>query len=442
MNGNADRSGERFLKRSPWLAVERVEEGGLAENMGVRSGDHLVSINGHPIYDCIDFQFYSADAVLNCVFQRKNRTLEMQFHKEDGRDMGLEFLPMRFKGCGNHCVFCFVDQNPSGLRSSLYFKDEDYRLSFLHGNYVTLTHVTQTDLDRIVEQRLSPLYVSIHAVDQEVRKRMLGLKKEDHLMEKIRYLLDRGVQIHGQIVLCPQWNDGDVLLESLETLSSFFPGLRSLALVPVGLTDHRGSLEPLKGYAFDNARALILSMGPIQRKYIKKFKESFVYLADEFYLLAEKTLPSENHYSDFWQIENGVGMTRQLLNSFQEMFGTMPKSMKQPCQAVIVTGTLAAPVINKKLIPKLNRIKNLKVECLGVLNRFFGEAVTVSGLLTAGDILESLHHSHRDAVVLLPSNCLNTDSLFLDDWTLDAFKNHLNRRVLVSQDFHELWEIL
>lgn len=428
------------MKNEPWITVERVEEGSIAEAVGILPGDRLVTVNGHQIQDCIDYQFYTADAVLDCVFQRDQRFLEIKFHREDGRGLGLEFAPMDFKGCGNHCVFCFVDQNPKELRPSLYFKDEDYRLSFLHGNYVTLTHTGMKDLSRIVEQRLSPLYISIHAANQDVRKRMLGLKKEDHLMEKIQYLTEQGIEIHGQIVLCPGWNDGNVLLESLDSLSPFFPRLRSLAMVPVGLTDHRHGLQHLNGYDSENAKDLIFSMIPIQKKYCKKLKEPFVYLADEFYLLAKRPLPSEEHYGDFWQIENGVGMTRQLLSSFDSRLKSAPKNAGQIRHAVIVTGTLAAPVLERFVLPKLRRIKNLHVECCVIPNRFFGESVTVSGLLTASDILESLQVIDQEAVVLLPSNCLNVDSLFLDNWSFDVFQKSLKRHVLVSEDFHELWE--
>jgi putative radical SAM enzyme (TIGR03279 family) len=441
MNGNGVRSGERFLLRNRPLIITNVEKGGIGDTMGIRPGDHLLEINGHTVRDCIDVQFYSADEHITCIFRREDQKVKIRFRREEGRFLGIDFEPMHFKGCGNRCVFCFIDQNPAGLRSSLYFKDEDYRLSFLHGNYVTLTRVTREDLERIVEQRLSPLYISVHAVDPEIRKRLLGLKRDDRLMEKIGYLIEHGIELHGQIVLCPQWNDGEVLLETLNRLSPFFPQFRSLALVPVGLTDHREGLAALNGYDSRTAEELIECMTGVQKKYVRELGEPFVYMADEFYLLAERPLPVEAHYGEFWQLENGVGMTRLFVNEYKNLSGRRPAASGSPGKIVIVTGVLAEPVLNQYVIPGLRRIRNKQVTLCTVHNRFFGESVTVTGLLTAGDILESLQNVHEDSVIFLPSNCLNADSLFLDDWTIETFRDKLDRSVVVSDNFSELWDI-
>ncbi len=427
------------MPRRQSLMIKKVEKKSAAEIMGIRPEDQLTEINGHSIRDIIDYQFYSADQILDCTFLRNNKAKKIRINLEEKENPGLEFEPMRFKKCGNHCIFCFIDQNPKDLRKSLYFKDEDYRLSFLYGNYVTLTNVTKSDMERIVEQRLSPLYVSIHATDPEIRKILLGLKREDRLLEKIQFLTDHGIELHGQIVLCPGINDGEVLCQTLQTLSSFFPGLRSVAVVPVGLTRHREGLTKLNRYDKISAAGVIKIVQKLQKEYEKKFGQPFAYLSDEFYLLAGEPLPPSSHYRDFWQIENGVGLTRFFLNSFEEATRTFPYRLKKEQHFVLVTGTLAEPILRKNILSVLNKIKNLSVEVLPVSNRFFGDSVTVSGLLTGEDIITALQKENEDTIILLPSNCLNTDNLFLDDVSLKELKRELDRRIIVVEDFKTFW---
>jgi len=419
--------------------IKKVEKESIAEIMGIRPGDQLLEINGHPIRDIIDYQFYSADEILDCTFLTNNKVKKIQINLEE-ENIGLEFEPMRFKRCGNHCIFCFIDQNPKGLRKSLYFKDEDYRLSFLYGNYVTLTNVTKSDMERIVEQKLSPLYVSIHATDPEIRKTLLGLKRKDYLLEKIHFLTNHSIELHGQIVICPGINDGEVLHRTLQTLSSFFPGLRSVAVVPVGLTRHRKGLPKLKKHNPESVLDIIRIVQTLQEEYEKKFGEPFVYLSDEFYLLVGKPLPSSFHYRDFWQIENGVGLTRFFLSSFEDSARTFPSKLKKKQHLVFVTGTMAEPILRENVLPVLNRIKNLSVRLLPISNRFFGESVTVSGLLTGKDIINTLQKENKDTTILLPSNCLNTDNLFLDDVSLEELRRKLNRKIIVVEDFKTFWE--
>jgi len=419
--------------------IKKVEKKSVAEIMGIQPGDQLLEINGRPIRDIIDYQFYSADEILDCTFLTNNKVKKIQINLEE-ENIGLEFEPMRFKRCGNHCIFCFIDQNPKGLRKSLYFKDEDYRLSFLYGNYVTLTNVTKSDMERIAEQKLSPLYVSIHATDPEIRKTLLGLKRKDYLLEKIHFLTNHSIELHGQIVICPGINDGEVLHQTLQTLSSFFPGLRSVAVVPVGLTRHRKGLPKLKKHNPESVLDIIRIVQTLQEEYEKKFGEPFVYLSDEFYLLAGKPLPSFFHYRDFWQIENGVGLTRFFLSSFEDSARTFPSKLKKKQHLVFVTGTLAEPILRENVLPVLNRIKNLSVRLLPISNRFFGGSVTVSGLLTGKDIINTLQKENKDTTILLPSNCLNTDNLFLDDVSLEELRRKLNRKIIVVEDFKTFWE--
>jgi putative radical SAM enzyme (TIGR03279 family) len=349
---------------------------------------------------------------------------------------------MAFRACGNKCIFCFSDQNPQGLRKSLYFKDEDYRLSFLFGNYVTLTRVGRDDLERIAEQRLSPLFVSIHAFDLEVRKKLLGFKRDDHLWDKLRFLAGSGIELHGQIVLCPGINDGDVLDRTVSACAELYPSLQSLALVPVGLTRHRQTLRPLDRFDAARAKGMVAWAQEIQNRYKKRFSEPFVYLSDEFYLLSKNPLPSPRHYGDFWQSENGVGMTARFLAAFRKSSRSFPKSLRRPARIVLVTGGLAAPVLKKMILPVLNRIRRLRAEVIAVPNRFYGETVTVSGLLAGRDIARALKTTAKNAVAFIPSNCLNHDGLFLDDWTVDALGKAAGRTVRVLDGFDGFWEAL
>lgn len=423
------------------LKVESVFRGSIGDVLGIRPGDRLVEINGHTIRDIIDYQFYSADDVIDCTFLRNRKVKSIRFRQEECQNSGLDFEPMRLKKCGNRCIFCFVDQNPKGMRLSLYFKDEDYRLSFIHGNYVTLTQVSRNDLKRIVEQRLSPLYVSIHAVDLKIRKNLLGLKQDDRLLGKIRFLINNGIELHGQIVLCPGINDGKVLKESLETLSSFFPGVHSIAVVPVGLTRHRQGLPKLRGYDSDSARIVLEEVENVQKGFKRKLGQSFVYLADEFYLLGRISLPCFEHYEDFWQLENGVGLTRSFLKTFDEASKEFPEKLDRSRRFVIVTGALAEPVIESYVLPVLRKIKNLHIHIRVVYNRFYGDSITVSGLLTGQDIIDAFRGDENDADLLLPHNCLNSDEFFLDDLSINDLTRVLKRRIIALEDFKNFWKI-
>ena len=422
------------------LLIENVTVGSPAEKVGVRPGDRILEINGHPIRDIIDVRFYSADELLDCTFLRGDIKRWIRFRTEEGQGLGLEFEPMHFLACGNRCIFCFVDQNPEGLRSSLYFKDEDYRLSFLYGNYVTLTHVGEEELDRIVDQRLSPLYVSIHATDSEVRGVMLGLKKKDGLLDKLRFLGENNIEIHGQIVLCPGYNDEKILRDSLETLSTFYPRLRSLSVVPVGLTCHRHDLSRLREVDFPSAVQTLEIVEGFQDLFTKRLGDPFVCLSDEFYLMAGEPLPPLEHYGDLWQVENGVGLTRSFLEEFARLTEEFPEKLDQPRRFVLVTGTLAGPILEREILPRLRRIGNLRVDMRVVVNRFFGESVTVSGLLTGRDIIDVFREDEDEGVLLLPPNCLNGDGLFLDDLSPRDLSRELNRTVVVSEDFKHIWK--
>ncbi len=428
------------MPRSRLLTIEAVRCDSPADRAGLQPGDALVDIDGHPVRDVIDYQFWMEDGLDAVTIQRDDRVLHYSIDLDDDDDPGLVFAPIQWRACGNRCIFCFVDQNPPGLRKSLYFKDEDFRLSFLFGNYVTLTHAGQEDLERIAEQRLSPLYVSVHATDPDVRRRMLGLSSEDGLTDKIRFLTDRGVTLHCQVVLCPGINDGQVLKQTLKDLSGLFPHVRSVSVVPVGLTRHREGLPKLKNYDASVSDQLMKDIISIQKNFEKQLGESFVYLADEFYLLAGVPIPHEEHYGDFWQLDNGVGMTSDFLSDFKSSHSFFPEALDAPREIVLVTGQLAGPVLERDIVPILNRIGNLSVRVHTVVNRFFGTSITVSGLLTGGDILDSLSTFKGDANIILPSNCLNADGLFLDGLTPNHLSDKLGCPVIVFEDWPSLWE--
>jgi len=431
-------------KSAVQLKTKRVLPGGPAERAGILPGSVLLRINRRPVRDVLDFRFYSADRTCDCVFLQDGAEKTVRFSGNAGRDAGLEFEPMEFARCGNKCLFCFSDQNPEGLRKTLYFKDEDYRLSFLFGNYVTLTRVNEDDLRRIAEQNLSPLFVSVHAFDADVRKRLLGLNRDDRLWEKLRFLTGHGIELHGQIVLCPGINDGGVLDRTVDACAGLHPRFRSLAVVPVGLTRHRRrrGLPVLKRVGPETAAAAVKQMRTRQRAFKRKFGEPFVYLSDELYLLSGEPLPRTDQYGDFWQSENGVGMTSCFLDAFRKSARSFPKRLEKPLRVSVVTGELAGSVLEKHVLPVLNRITGLDARLCMVPNRFYGRSVTVSGLLTGGDIARSLKKTPEETVALLPSNCVNTDGLFLDGWTVDALSKTTGRRAAVLEDFESFLEAI
>ncbi len=430
------------MTAKPCLKVESVTSGGSAEHAGLRPGDCVLAIDDNPVGDIIDVLFHAADDTHEWTLRRGKRVLRCQIQREEGEPLGVDFEPMQYRKCGNRCIFCFVDQNPRGLRSTLYFKDEDYRLSFLHGNYVTLTHANSDDLERIVNQKLSPLFVSIHATDSETRRMLLGSDREDRLIQKLKLLTDGGIEVHGQIVMCPGLNDGDVLEETINTLAGFYPGIRSLSIVPVGLTRHREGLPDVKAVDAELARRTVKRVQWVQRSFNKRFGDVFVYLADEFYLMTKTSLPKVKHYWEFWQIENGVGLTRSFLEVFKSQSSSFPRLLNPKRGIVLVTGRLMAPVFEKKILPHLEKIRGLQVELCAVSNRFYGESVTVSGLLAGQDIRSTCAGMPDSHILVLPMASLNTDGLFLDDLSPLDLERELGRRVLVVSDFQELFERL
>ncbi len=393
--------------------IEYVCPGGLGAQKGLKAGEKLLEINDTVLRDIIDYQYLSANEKLKLTVAGKDggeRTLSIV--KDEDEDLGIGFQSAVFDGirkCQNRCIFCFVDQMIKGQRETLYLKDDDYRLSFLYGNYITLTNLNEADFDRIKSQKLSPLYISVHCLDEAMRRTILGRKEARNIVDSLRELSDAGIEMHGQIVLAPGYNDGKYLTETVEGIAAI-PGFRSLALVPVGLTKCKN--PALRLFTKEEAKGLIALTETYQKRFFKEKDTRFLFAADEIYLLAEETVPAAADYEDYPQIENGVGLIRQ----FQEDYFLVKEDLSdftQETKIFLITGFHGAKALSP-VIADLNEQKNLHVKALAVENRFFGSTVTVTGLLTGHDIIAALAQNKEEgAFYLLPDVLLkhHTDLL-------------------------------
>jgi putative radical SAM enzyme (TIGR03279 family) len=413
------------------VKIIAIEPESQAERAGIRVGDDLVSINGQPVTDILDYYYWQAEEELDLVLKRGSNTLNLHFLKTYDEDLGLELQPPRLRSCGNNCIFCFIKQNPPGMRPSIYFHDEDYRYSFLHGTYITLTNLREVDLERIAQLRLSPLYISVHATDDEVRRHIFQIKKSDNFLAKLSFLREHRIDLHVQIVLLPGINDGAILEQTLRDLYQYREVILSVAIVPVGLTRHRGQLPDIQPVNKPEAVATLARFKRWKRWYRNRDGQPWVFLSDEFYLLAGERLPGAKFYGNYYQIENGVGLTRQFLESFKRQARRLPKAIAQKKRLLFITGTLAAPVLESHVLPVLRRITNFQVDILPVINNFFGQSVTVAGLLVGQDIIEQAKHRRRYDQIVLPPRCTNHAGLLLDDLTPQAIARQLQTQVAV-----------
>jgi putative radical SAM enzyme (TIGR03279 family) len=405
------------------LRVLSVEGGSLAERIGLKAGDEIHELNGKPLLDVIDFQFNAATIGRRTTITTQEK--KITFVRREWESFGLEFEAIEPLTCKNQCVFCFVHQNPKNVRRSLHIKDEDYRLSFLFGNYLTLTNVNEDEMRRIIDQRLSPLYISVHATEPELRTILLGNSEYDGLMEKIERLTGAGIQLHCQVVLCPGLNDGVHLERTIEDLLKFHPDVASLAIVPVGLTDHRKNLPELAPFTPDYARDLIGRITPIQRKLKRQIGTPFAFLGDEIYIMAGHELPPSSHYSDFPQIENGVGMVRTFLTQFNSALRKKPTGR---ARGTVCTGKVFYPYL-KECVNRLG----MDLKTIAVESEFWGSGIGVAGLLTGSDFIAALKGQVYGDFVVLPSEAMvGDDYLFLDDLTLKDLENELDVEVIPS----------
>ncbi len=418
-------------KRVPDAGVRvlRVTPGGLAAEAGLRPGDRLVRVNGKPLRDLVDLHVYAGEERLGIDLVRGCQPQAVVLTRQWGRDLGLECeppTPAEISTCANKCVFCFIHQLPRGLRKSLYVKDDDYRLSFLHGNYITLTDLPESEIERIVEQRLSPLYVSVHATDPALRHLLLGSPKtaRGDLVERLARLARAGIRVHAQIVLCPGLNDGAELERSIRDLARLHPSVATVAVVPVGLTRHRDGLPPLRSVTPDEARALLAAIHGWQAEHLARLGTRLCFAADELYLLAGAPIPPAAAYEGFPVVEDGVGLVRRFEDGFLRAL-RRPGRPATPRRAVtVVTGELFAPVLARLLA--LAGPAGAAVDVVAVRNEVFGPGITVAGLLTGADIARALTTRSLGEVVLVPAVALQESrGVFLDDVAPSDLGRHL-----------------
>jgi putative radical SAM enzyme (TIGR03279 family) len=417
-------------KKEKGVIVTAVDPLALGDEIGLEAGDRIIKVNGYDIRDFLDFQFYtgSEESVRLEVIKRSGEVLEAEIEVGEGEVWGLDFEYFAPRQCANDCIFCFCNQNPSGARESLFFKDEDTRLSFLHGNYTTMSSISKMELDRIIEQRLSPQYVSVHATDPEVRRYLLGRKRADDVLAKMRYLADNGIELHAQIVLCPTINDGQVLKRTVSDLAELHPALTSVAVVPVVFTKLHNYSHLMTGVTDEFARALIKEVKPWQRGFRRRFGSTFVFLADEFYLRAGVDVPGRAHYGDYPQIEDGVGMLRRFIiegrNTLSRKSAKDFKLKPGSLHGTVATGELFYPTLSTH-ISRMNGLWGTRLKVISVRNRFFGEEITVAGLIGGRDILRASDSFEGGFLIVPEQACLKSGHIFLDDLSLEDLEREL-----------------
>ncbi|HEY2972605.1 MAG TPA: DUF512 domain-containing protein [Pyrinomonadaceae bacterium] len=405
------------------VEIAEVSPESLGFELELESGDRIIKVNGRPVRDYLDFRFQTAGETDLVLEVRKNsgEDWELQIERGEGEDFGLSFEQIVPRQCANECIFCFCNGNPADARPSLFIKDEDVRLSFLYGNYTTLTSITEDEMRRIIEQRLSPQYVSVHATDLDVRAYLLGIEKQRaDIAPKLKRLLDAGIEIHAQVVLCPGINDGQILRKTITDLAAEHPRITSVAIVPLGLT--RYNTDPrLTAVTPDFCRQIIVEVTAIQSDLRKRLGTTFAFLGDEIYLRAGRAVPSRSHYGDYPQIEDGIGMVRSFNNEFTALVKTLTRRpLAQPAKlsGTLLTGTLFAPVL-RPLIENLNARFATQLTVAGVENNYFGGDVSVAGLLTGGD-LASAQEGIRGDFVIIPKTTLKSDEeIMLDGMKLE-----------------------
>ena len=422
--------------------ISAVRKNSLAEVAGIVAGDKLVAVDGVQVKDIIELSFYTSDYEVELELENaQGQRRQVHIDKYPDEDLGLEFEAAVFdkvSTCYNNCIFCFVDQMIPGMRKGLYVRDDDYRLSFLYGNFITLTNLKEEDFQRIIQTHMTPLYVSVHATDPKVRCEMMHNRFAGELMDKLERLFAAGIEVHTQIVCCPGYNDGEILAKSFHDLYARHPHVLTMAVVPVGITKHREGLHPLRTFTKEEAAALIDQVTPWQRQCREETGKTFIYLGDEFYLLAGRDVPTAEWYDGFPQLENGIGLTRSFVDEWQ---ATLPSlsSYQAASPAVIPVGESAFTVL-QPLLDALNKQFSTAHSFVPVPNQFFGGKVNVTGLLTASDILRTCKESGKR--LILPAVVLNNDKLFLDDTALEQFRKEYPGKVDIAKDAKELLHLL
>lgn len=416
--------------------IIEVLNNSIAEEVGIEPNDYLISINGEKVTDALDYHFLIDDEEISLTIFKAGLNQEwiIDIEKETYEDLGIIFessLMDEYKSCCNKCIFCFIDQLPPGMRKTLYFKDDDTRLSFLQGNYVTLTNMKDKDIDRIIKYHLSPINISVHTMNMELRKKMLNNRFADRIKGYMDRLYDAKTIMNGQIVLCKGINDKKELEFSIEALSKYIPYLQSVSVVPVGLSKHRNGLAPLEAFEKEDALSVINIIEKYQKAFFDKYGTHFIHAGDEFYFAAGIDCPKEESYDGYLQLENGVGMTRLLIDEFNECYNNLKVTNKKR-KISLATGQLAAPVIKELILKLKEKLPLLDIDIYPIVNNFFGERITVSGLLTGQDIINQLKGKELGENLLLPCNLLKSgEDILLDDVSISDIEKELNIKIVI-----------
>ena len=430
--------------------IYKITPGSIAEEMEIEAGDVLVSVNGKEIEDVFDYHYVVNDEYLEILIRKADgEEWELEIEKEYNEDLGIEFengLMDDYKSCTNKCIFCFIDQMPPGMRETLYFKDDDSRLSFLQGNYVTLTNMKDKDLDRIIQYHMGPINISVQTTNPELRCMMLHNRFAGDALKKIDKLYEAGIPMNGQIVLCKGVNDGAELERSISDLTKYLPCMESVSVVPVGLSKYRDGLYPLEPFTKEDAIEVIDMIEKWQKKCLEEHDLHFIHASDEWYMLAERPLPEEESYDGYIQLENGVGMMRLLMTEFRE---ALEEALAEPeykeeimqilnedfdghHKVTLITGRLAAPFLREMAEEFMQNFPGYEVEVLDIRNDFFGERITVSGLITAQDLIAQAKDKDLGNSIAIPCNMLRSgERVFLDDQSVEDVQNALQVPVII-----------
>ncbi len=415
--------------------IVKVLKNSIAEELELEPGDELISVNNCIIKDYIDYKYQiSDDFVLFEVRKNNGEIWELEIEKEYDEDIGIVFenpLMDNIKVCSNKCIFCFIDQMPIGMRKTLYLKDDDTRLSFLYGNFITLTNLSDDEIDRIIKYKISPIKVSVHTTDSELRKYMMGNDKDIDILEYLNKLIDAGITVDCQIVLVRDVNDGERLSKTINDLSSLHPGLRSVAVVPVGLTKFREKLIDLKPFDEVSSTEIVRQVTEIQEELLKKLGTRFIFIADEFYIQSKNDFPTYENYEDFDQLENGIGMCRLFKQQIEDLINEYEGSTPTAEEFTFVTGAAAFELMTE-ISEKIMKAIPVKINVVKIKNNFFGERITVSGLTTGKDIIEQLKDKNYKNIII-PKNMINDNNVMLDDLTTADLEKKLNTEVAVCE---------
>ena len=435
------------MKKSEHI-IKSVEPGSIAEELEMEPGDVLLQINGEEIEDIFDYQFMIQDEYIEVLIKKADgEEWLLEIDKEEQEDLGIEFengLMDEYRSCHNKCIFCFIDQMPKGMRDTLYFKDDDSRLSFLQGNYVTLTNMSEHDVNRIIRYHLEPINISFQTMNPELRCKMLNNRFAGDALKKVDAFYEAGIAMNGQIVLCKGINDGEELEFSIKELTKYHPYLESVSVVPVGLSKYREGLYPLEPFTKEDAKKVLAMIHKWQKYMYENHGTHFIHASDEWYLLAEEPLPDEENYDGYLQLENGVGMLTLLKNEFhealEEVLADSACNRDKQEKVTLVTGRLAYPAIKDMADEMMKHFTQMEIEVVAITNEFFGEMITVSGLLTGQDIINQLKGKDLGSRVLLPQNVLRSgENYFLDDITVPQLEETLQVKADIvkssGQDF-------